>query len=265
MRPDRRPRTTPMRSASSRRLSFSCPLRSSAASARTFERNRENGTRNASANVVAAFAAKYHHGAGCGLMTSKSLAMPLSHTANSSAGNTAPSVASSHSPRPNSSRGIAAMAKNGSVPPAASLNRIAPAKMQRFAVPTSSRREARCAPRAFSASTPRKPVVKPISQGRALLSPNSASRAAQLAMMMVPPNANVLHSQMRFSARTDMPGDTPMCSPRSIARHAVARAAATARRSGLSHSRRGIQGDTAPRGRSCGSAWLELTIKTPVL
>ena len=64
--PDSRPRTTPIRSASITRLSFSWPMRASAASAFRFERKKKKGTRNESANAVAALATKYQSGAGLG-------------------------------------------------------------------------------------------------------------------------------------------------------------------------------------------------------
>ncbi len=206
-----------MRSASITRLSFHWPIRCNDASALTLERKKKNGTRKASTNVVAALAAKYQWGAAAGWTEKRCAARPVLAAASRSAGRTAPNVASNHSSGPNNRSGTAAIAKKGRMPPDDSVNKSAPANTQILAVTMRRRRATRWAPIALSPSTARNPARKRSSQSRLPRSPITASTAAQVAMMRLPPSALMLHSHNRLAASTDRLLSIPSRSSRSTA------------------------------------------------
>ena len=119
----------------------------SAASAFRFERKKKNGTRNASAKAVAALAAKYQLGAGCGWIGRRvrgeaRLARGEQHRRQRGAQRREQPIARDRTAaarRPPSRR-------TGRSPPEGSVNRSAPASTQAFALTISRRRPARWAP-----------------------------------------------------------------------------------------------------------------------
>ncbi len=221
--PDSRPRTTPIRSASITRLSFSWPMRASAASAFRFERKKKKGPGTRARTRWRRWRRSTSRGRASGESTADSPRSPSCTRRAATAGSRAPSVAGSQSSGPNSRSATAAIAKNGKMPPEGSVNRSAPANTQMFALMIISSRPARCAPLAFSASTPTKPATNPSSTGRVARFPNDASTYDHTNMMTAPTNALMLQSRMRFCVSTRWASLVPSRRIRSSSRRAGAR------------------------------------------
>ena len=160
------------------------------------------------------------------------------------------------------------------MPPDGSVNRSAPANTQTFALMIISSRPARCAPLAFSASTPTKPATNPSSTGSVARFPNDASTYAHTNMMTAPTNALMLQSRMRFCVSTRWASLVPSRRIRSSSRRAGARHSASrcGRRRRGNGARRIARLILSPKwlctsaatlwSGSC-STWLRLTINNP--